>query len=1412
MTVSARSAPSRLSTTRRHLLLGCALGAALAAVGRPEPARAQAFDALPTISGGNATFANGAGTTTITVNTPEAVIDWRPNTTDNPFVFLPAGNIATFQNGGSITNFAVLNRIITNFPSRFDGTVNSRVNGAPGGTVLFQGPGGIIVGPNALFDVGNLVLTTLAVEVGYGTFIQPDGSIRFIVPQNPSAAIVTEAGARIVATADGSWVALVAPRIDHGGDTRVNGSAAYMAMLAGSFVVNQGLFDIVITTGTGQPNAITHGGNTGGPASTGAAGDNHRIYLVAAPQGATTTQLLLGGTIGFDDAVSASVENGVVYLSSGANPPQLTDFAQTPDAEIADDTSPAGTIVFQDLDISSRLQGFATRGISMNAGAFNPRETPGVALFAGDGIVMDAATGNIFTGTLGADLQIELRAPQGDVTTGNARAGEAILIEAGGAIGFGDLFGRAIQLDAGTTITGGTATAEGDTDAPDDVVMDAGGAISTVGAVSLFGNVQITGGSLNADLLDAALDLTVQATGAVNVVTAISGDATSIEGGSIDLDAGTAGTTMVLTSTATSINAGTLFSPGDMTLDAATDLNFASADTDQVLLGTAGGAINFTTAGGRAVTLDAGTSMTGGDVTADGNTTLADNVVLIAGGAINVGNVVSQSEDVLVTAGALTADLLDAAGLIDVQATGAINVATATSGGAMSIEGGSVALDNGTAGTTMALTSTATSINAGTLFSPGDMTLDAATDLNFSSADTDQLLSGTAGGAINFTTAGGRAVTLSGAAINGGDVTADGNTALADDVTLDAASIVIGNAVSQTQDVRVTGGSLTAGLLDAAGQVSVQTSGAVDVTAATSGGAMSIEGGSVDLDNGVAGTTLALTSTAGAIDAGNLSSTGDMILDADTDLSFASAESGTSLAGSAGGTIDFTTARGQAVTLSASAINGGDATALADDVTLDATSIAISSAISEAQDVRITGGALTAGLLDAAGQVQAQMTGAVDVDTAVAGTSLALQGGSVALDNGAAGTTLALTSTTGAIDAGTLAADGDVSLNAATGLDFDSADAGQLLSGTAGGGISFASAQGRAVTLSGATITGGDAIALADDVVLNATGAITIDSAVSTFQDVRISAGSLTADLLQANSLIGVQATGAVSLNAATAGQVIDVNAGGGITAGGLLLVTNAADASQGVFLRGGPFVRIVTPDGRIEVRDADGGLAGSIELSATQIVVATQATIAALGNAGSAFERNLLLGANNGPVNDAGYLQAGRLQLSAPSSTIYVQNTGVSNGDPDQRRGFTANALELVTSATGSTPTEIFINGRLATPDGGFVTGFGVIVLAEISGPDGTSPNLNALSRINNCLITTGRCTPTEIVEGPDPITGPVEDPAPIALAVSDDLIDTGFDTESLLEEPVTSGSDTSLWECEPDEQTPCEPTDGDE
>ncbi len=332
--VKRRSA--HLSSWRRQLMVGCAAGATLTVAAMPDEARAQAFNATPFTQDGSVTYNRSTpGTETVTVNTPTAIVGWNinpPSQPGDPYVFLPGGATATFQNGSGTANFAVLNRIFGagGAPVRFDGNVISRLTDAvtgvttPGGTVIFQNTGGIIVGASAVFDVGSLVLTALNIageESGYGggTFINSGGGLDFTgVPEPYDQAIEIEAGAQINALAEGSYVVLAAPRIIQGGNVYVNGNVGYIAGENASFTVNGGLFDIVLQNGSDDnPTPIIHTGSTGGPASTGAS-DPHRIYMITAPftpsQAAT---MLLSGSIGFDEAVSASIENGEIILSSG---------------------------------------------------------------------------------------------------------------------------------------------------------------------------------------------------------------------------------------------------------------------------------------------------------------------------------------------------------------------------------------------------------------------------------------------------------------------------------------------------------------------------------------------------------------------------------------------------------------------------------------------------------------------------------------------------------------------------------------------------------------------------------------------------------------------------------------------------------------------------------------------------------------------------------------------------------------------------------------------------------------------------------------------------------------------------------------------------------------------------------------
>ena len=87
------------------------------------------------------------------------------------------------------------------------------------------------------------------------------------LPVGPDVGVTTETGAQINALQPNSYVAMVGQRIAHGGSVRVDGSAAYAAGRAIQLRANQGLFDIIIETGTANAAPLTHIGTTGGPAS-----------------------------------------------------------------------------------------------------------------------------------------------------------------------------------------------------------------------------------------------------------------------------------------------------------------------------------------------------------------------------------------------------------------------------------------------------------------------------------------------------------------------------------------------------------------------------------------------------------------------------------------------------------------------------------------------------------------------------------------------------------------------------------------------------------------------------------------------------------------------------------------------------------------------------------------------------------------------------------------------------------------------------------------------------------------------------------------------------------------------------------------------------------------------------------------
>ena len=105
-----------LTKNRSRLLMGAGpMALAVSLTLSPERASAQAFQATETVADGIVTRnLTGSGTETIVVETDSAIVDWTPTEDGlgNALDFLPTGNVATYENGVNVTDFAILNRIL----------------------------------------------------------------------------------------------------------------------------------------------------------------------------------------------------------------------------------------------------------------------------------------------------------------------------------------------------------------------------------------------------------------------------------------------------------------------------------------------------------------------------------------------------------------------------------------------------------------------------------------------------------------------------------------------------------------------------------------------------------------------------------------------------------------------------------------------------------------------------------------------------------------------------------------------------------------------------------------------------------------------------------------------------------------------------------------------------------------------------------------------------------------------------------------------------------------------------------------------------------------------------------------------------------------------------------------------------
>ncbi|MEE3155984.1 MAG: hypothetical protein VX309_10715, partial [Pseudomonadota bacterium] len=454
---------------RTSLLLGGA-GVAMAAVlALPDETQAQAFNATPEIVRGTVDIDRTiSGQDTITVSSSTAVVDWTPfeDQVGNALTFLPEGATAYFQDSPGQGGFAILNRVLPTTGGDvtvFAGTVISRLQDAgggltAGGMVAFYSPTGILVGGTAVFDVGQLMLTTLDPDLDSFDSFAAGETLQLIGSPGATEGITVEANALIDASAEGSYFVAAAPQISMQGEAYVNGSTAYIAGEQVNLTYNNGLFDIEIPAGTGVETAIEHTGITGGPASVGA-GDNHVIYVVGKAAASNPISLLLSGNLGFDPAVSATIDNGDIILSAGYDVfgRDVTTGAVDADA-VEESISVAGL-----SDFSASVFAAATGQFTANSGS-------GAVSFI-DGLTVEAARAISLIAENGTNLSIDGATnllARGTFAASGEATGGTITITAREASNFtfdGDLTANATPFQSGGAAHGGRidVTAEGAT-------------------------------------------------------------------------------------------------------------------------------------------------------------------------------------------------------------------------------------------------------------------------------------------------------------------------------------------------------------------------------------------------------------------------------------------------------------------------------------------------------------------------------------------------------------------------------------------------------------------------------------------------------------------------------------------------------------------------------------------------------------------------------------------------------------------------------------------------------------------------------------------------------------------------------------------------------------------------------------
>jgi len=708
---------------------------------------------------------------------------------------------------------------------------------------------------------------------------------------------------------------------------------------------------------------------------------------------------------------------------------------------------------------------------------------------AGGDVLLDSGAG-VTAGRLSAGRDVAVRA-QADLILGGATAGDDVALRTPGAL----------------TVSGG-ASAGGGPDAAgaaDALVAQSGQAMTVEGqAFDLAGGgsldlraagVTVTGA---AQAAGAQADIRIQSTGGVALGALTAGRDVLVDaGGPLAAGGVSAGRDVGVRSQTAGVTLGAVAAGDDVVLRAAGDLAAGALTAGTVADSAAAGQAGELLGGADRLTLGARSyDYAGGDVDAKG-------------AAVTVSGAIAAGSDVRLQArGALT--------------SGAV---AAAEGDVLADAGAGLSMGVLNAGADVAVRTTAGGATLGGAAAKDDVVIRAPGAVQVAGAITSGGGSDSAGAADHLIALAGAAMTVEGRTFG-----LQGNA-----VDIRGGGLTVGGpirAASGTSDVRVQGGAVSLGAVEAGGDVLVDGSGAVRTGALTAGGDVGVRAAAaLEIGDANAGDDVVLR-TPGAVTAGALTTGGGADRAGAADL-FAGVDKI-----SLGGGFDLT---GANVDVKAAAVrtDGGSA---ADDYRVQAAGAATVGDTRAGRDVLLDGASLTAGAL----------TGGGDVAVYVRNGDLTL----------------------GALEAGddvVLRARGSIATGAlTTGRGADRAGAGDLLAGfdkiEFDGPLDLIGANVDVKAGGAARTGGGDA---AGDYRVQASGVVSVD-ATRAGRDVLLDGAAVTAGAVTAARDMAVYARrGDLKLGAAEAGDDLVLRARGSIITGALTTGGGADRAGAGDLLAG---------------------------------------------------------------------------------------------------------------------------------------------------------------------------------------------------------------------------------------------------